>query len=811
MTEQLPEKTLRKLQELKHRYYVYDNETYPNIFTFAVENALDPNGKRIFEISTRQNDVRLLVRTLHWFAKEGFKMVGFNNMGFDYPIIHYLLTNLDPNIDGATLARSLYDKANSLIHSSNDQSFRNVIWPNDQIIKQVDLYKIHHFDNKAKATGLKMLEFNMRSANIKDLPYVPGTILTYDEMDELKRYNQHDVSETAKFFRHSLDQVSFREKLSSQYDRDMMCDNDMRIGKNYFISELERRLGRNICFEYVNGQRVPRQTIRESINIGEIIFPCVKFNSNAFNSVKAWLSSQVIYETKGVFTDIPYLSLKNEGNYYHEQSNTPRSRGGRRIIMYDHSTKSNITDFMNQIELQKKLKINGEDKTLIENLHCYYHGFRFDFGTGGLHGCAEPKTFSGRKVRRIADVASYYPSIVVHNRLFPAHLGEEFADIYNEIKEMRFSYPKGSPENAMLKLALNAAGFGDTNNAFSPFYDPQMTMTITINGQLMLCMLAERLIDSIPDIEIIQVNTDGVDVTYDEIHESKYRDVCNQWQEDTGMVLEYFDAHAVYQRDVNNYISVLSREYTSDFSVKAEFEYGSKIKRKGAYSYNLDWHQNHSSLVVQKAAEAALIHGEDVRRFIENHDDDYDFMLRTKVPRSSKLLGLVDLVEGMDLPIWYKRLAMTDRYALEQVGIENIAMIHNEMVKQDTRANRYSEFAEMLDISSKQFEAGVNWLHDETVQGRRLPVTVRSEKMQNITRYFISTDGVELKKVMPPLRNKPGHRYLSVNTGYLVTDCNDVINFDRDKINYDWYVNEAMKLVSPVRPKPVRPKRVRTI
>jgi len=34
-------------------------------------------------------------------------------------------------------------------------------------------------------------------------------------------------------------------------------------------------------------------------------------------------------------------------------------------------------------------------------------------------------------------------------------------------------------------------------------------MTITINGQLLLCMLAERLA-VIPSLELIQVNTDGI-------------------------------------------------------------------------------------------------------------------------------------------------------------------------------------------------------------------------------------------------------------------------------------------------------------
>ncbi|MBG23739.1 MAG: hypothetical protein CMF22_10490 [Idiomarinaceae bacterium] len=74
-----------------------------------------------------------------------------------------------------------------------------------------------------------------------------------------------------------------------------------------------------------------------------------------------------------------------------------------------------------------------------------------------------------------------------------------------------------------------------------------------------------------------------------------------------------------------------------------------KIKRKGAYEYeNLDWNKNHSALVIQKAAEHALVYGGDVEEFIRNHDDKFDFMLRTRVPRSSRLVSVDE--DGVEYP-----------------------------------------------------------------------------------------------------------------------------------------------------------------
>jgi hypothetical protein len=55
------------------------------------------------------------------------------------------------------------------------------------------------------------------------------------------------------------------------------------------------------------------------------------------------------------------------------------------------------------------------------------------------------------------DVESYYPSLAIANGLYPEHLGEAFVKVYADMKNDRTSFKKGTPENAMLKLALNGA------------------------------------------------------------------------------------------------------------------------------------------------------------------------------------------------------------------------------------------------------------------------------------------------------------------------------------------------------------------
>lgn len=62
-----------------------------------------------------------------------------------------------------------------------------------------------------------------------------------------------------------------------------------------------------------------------------------------------------------------------------------------------------------------------------------------------------------------------------------------------------------------------------------------------------------------------------------------------------------------------------------------------RVKRKGCFDYDREWFQNHSALVVPKVAEKVLLEGAPIRETVEQWPEMMDFMLRTKVPRSSFL------------------------------------------------------------------------------------------------------------------------------------------------------------------------------
>lgn len=558
---------------------VYDLETYPNVFTLAAEHV-DYPLKWSFEISPWRDDSRDIVEWCQWLASRNAQMVGFNNVGFDYPVLHMLLQM------GKATAQILYDKAMSIIHAQDTNRFANIVYPSDRYVEQIDLFKIAHFDNKARATSLKALEFVMKMDNIEDLPFPVGTHLTYDQAQVLKKYNAHDVTATKMFYHKMIEQIEFRAQLTAKHGRDFMNHSDVKIGKEIFQMELEK-VGVQ-CYKYGPAGREPMQTKRPVIRLADCIPSFIRFQNPEFERVHQWLKAQVITETKGVFTDLV-------------------------------------------------AKVAGLD---------------FVFGTGGIHASVENQVFEADDHWMIldVDVTSLYPSIAIEQGYYPEHLGPTFVDIYRKLREQRVSYKKGTAENAMLKLALNGT-YGASNDQFSVFFDPQFTMKITLAGQLMLAMLAEKLM-SVPLLRIIQANTDGITLHLPLNALNQVTQYCAEWEQLTKLQLEYVEYKRMCIRDVNNYIAV---------------KLDGSTKLKGEYEWDREYHQNHSALVIPKVAEQVLVHGKPIRETVENWPDKMDFMLRVKVPRSSRLIGVQD---GQEYP-----LQNTTRYYVTNEGMSLVKIM----------------------------------------------------------------------------------------------------------------------------------------
>jgi len=619
--------------------WIYDLEVLPNVFTCTAENY---DSKQIlkFEISPRKNDRVRFLKWINMLKIKGDRMVGFNSIHYDYPVLHYFLTTLSDDTNAKRITTNIYNKSKAIIRDGNFPAtkFKHTIWDHEHMIPQVDLFKIHHFDNPARRTSLKRLQFNMRLPSIQefevpfDEPVRKGAVI-----EHLLDYNKHDVTSTTKFYEYSKPNIEFREEMTARMDKSYMNYNDTKIGEEYMLSKIVENMDKNFLYYYDDeGDRKRKITNRVVMPIKDLIFDYIKLETPEFRSVYEKMKSLKMFVIKGKF-------------HWNEHDDYPQ------MIHEIKAIKALLKATPKEGKPEVKAQLDPMIKKFADHhIKCELDGVTFEFGKGGLHATLRNAVEYTTDEELIidVDVTSYYPKIGIENGLYPEHLGELFCKIYGDVFDMRKMHEKGTVENAMLKLALNGT-YGKTNSKWSSFCDPKYTVQTTLNGQLMLCMLWEQL-RKIPGTKLIQVNTDGITIKIKKTVGAKrqVKSVCKAWEKLTRLQLESAVYTRMWIRDGNNYI--------------AEYK-GGKLKSKGAYVYRslfhsnecdgsgVEWHKSHNSLIVQKAVEAELVDGIPAHKFIAEHKDIYDFFLCTNVNRSCQLWigdGVIPkkVVRGQTIP-----------------------------------------------------------------------------------------------------------------------------------------------------------------
>jgi len=125
---------------------VYDLECLSNLFTYT---GYCPKTDEWFQyvICPWRNDYEELINHLH---RDKLLMVGYNNESYDYPLIHHLLNHFEEynKNSGLNLSQYFYTKSQEIIN----QEF-SAIADRNKFIQQIDLYRIWHYNNKARMTS----------------------------------------------------------------------------------------------------------------------------------------------------------------------------------------------------------------------------------------------------------------------------------------------------------------------------------------------------------------------------------------------------------------------------------------------------------------------------------------------------------------------------------------------------------------------------------------------------------------------------------------------------------------------------------
>jgi hypothetical protein len=538
-------------------HWVHDYETLSNCFIGVFEDVKSEH-QEVFVCHKSKNDIVSLLTFLHKNVELNEWHVSFNGLAFDSQITEHILRNsrILLFMSGDEIARWIYQKAQETIERSNSGEF-TLFSQKDLSIRQIDVFKLNHWDNPAKRSSLKWIQYTMDWKNIIDMPIHHTTEIEEDQIPEIINYCINDVKSTKQIMHLSKEQINLRKVLTEEYEIDLFSASEPRISKELFLHFLTKSTG----IKKWNLKQM--RTERDQIIFKDIILPYIEFKTATFQNLLKKFQDIVLYpgETKGGF----------------------------------------------------KYSVQ-------------YKGVKTDYGLGGIHGARSSKVYNSTEdmIIMTSDVVSYYPNLAIRNGWAPAHLPkEEFCEQYEWFFEERKKIPKKDPKNYVYKIILNST-YGLSNDENSFLYDPQFTMSITINGQLSLSMLYEMICEEIPGAIPLMQNTDGLETMIPREYEVQYLAICQRWEKITSLQLEHDKYSKIVLGDVNNYIAVNEN---------------GKSKCKGRFEYkDLALHKNKSFLVIPQAIHAYFVDGIKPEKFIKDNLNIFDFCGGVKIKGDWKFI-----------------------------------------------------------------------------------------------------------------------------------------------------------------------------
>jgi hypothetical protein len=514
-------------------------------------------------------------------------------------------------MEGEEIAETLYDVAQDTISRKDLGEFLEYS-PKDLLVKQIDVFRLNHWDNKAKLSSLKWIQYGMDWDNIVDMPlHHTHRIASVEEQDMVVQYCINDVRSTKEIMKRSTEQIRLRKTLSEEYNIDLYSASETKISKELFLMFLSKKTG---IKKYDLKQM---RTIRERIVVKDLLLSYISFKRPEFQQLHEAFKRLTVYpdNTKGAFT---------------------------------HKVK--------------------------------YKGVETDYALGGLHGARKAGIYEAKDgmIIMTSDVTSFYPNLAIRNKWAPAHLPKEtFCEQYEWFFNERKKIPKKDPKNYVYKIILNAT-YGLSNEKDSFLYDPELTMRITINGQLSLSMLYEMLAEGIPGAIPLMQNTDGLEMMIPEQFKDKYLQICSEWERITNLELEHDEYQKMVIGDVNNYIAVnnyreVSKEDYDKYStnphnlVKEEGGkyYHASVKCKGRFEFqDLPLHKNKSHLIVRKAIYHYFLNNVNPVDYLKNNRSILDYCAGVKIKGNWEFIehAIVDQ-EAVKIP-----LQKTIRYFISNKG-----------------------------------------------------------------------------------------------------------------------------------------------
>jgi len=391
-------------------------------------------------------------------------------------------------------------------------------------------------------------------------------------------------------------------------------------------------------------------------NINDVLITYMLYH-NQIDEVKLRESTSKFYNVNAYTESRSGTANKLMMKFYAERSGLDvkefiDERTYRSTIHYDSIISSKI-EFKSQ-HLQQFLRFLKSKILMVEaeklSESVQFQNKVYNFGTGGLHSKDEPRIYESDDENLIvdADVGSFYPRIILNEKVFPRHLdGEIFLSILDMVTESRLEakkltkifetnkevseedyarlHPVYKVKADALKIVINAI-YGKLGDEHSFLYDLKAMYKVTINGQLYLLMLIDMLAEI--GIECISANTDGIICKVPRNRYDKYLQACKEWEKKTDFNLEYTSYEKYVCYAVNDYMAI--KEGYKDTN-RTDEDKSKFIKEKGLFVTNTQIDKGYDKPIVAKGLKLHFADNIPIEDTIRNCKDIYDFCISVKV------------------------------------------------------------------------------------------------------------------------------------------------------------------------------------
>ena len=291
-------------------HWVMDYETLKNCFV-AVFTHYKSEETKIFSICKLQNDYEKLIEFLEQNIDNNEWHISYNGLAFDAQITQNIIKDHQygrhEKMDGESIAEEIYGYAQRAITKSNNREFQDFPeW--DLTIKQIDVFKLNHWDNVAKMSSLKWIQYSMDWDNIIDMPIHHETSIdTQEQLDLIIKYCINDVESTKEIFERSKPLITLRKNLTDQYNINLYSASEPRISKELFAYYLSKELS------IPKWELKKLRTFRSVIKIKDLILDYINFETPEFNNLLEKFKTVEINpnQTKGGFKyNVNYKGIK---------------------------------------------------------------------------------------------------------------------------------------------------------------------------------------------------------------------------------------------------------------------------------------------------------------------------------------------------------------------------------------------------------------------------------------------------------------------------------------------------------------------